>query len=290
MTRVAITGERGRVGSALVEALRRAGRDVVAWSRPEYDLDDPGAAQRLVARDRPELVFHAAGWTDVDGCAREPALAMRRNGVATYELARACAQRGAHLLYISTNEVFSGDRTDERGYLEGDTPEPPNAYGTSKLSGEDLIADAFHGSDSRAWIVRTSWIFGPPGNDFPVRITAAADRLEAGARLPVVADEMGRPTYAPDLAQALIRLVEVGPPGTYHLASQDVTSRYEWARAILDRCRPKVELQRIQLADYTRASTPPRWGVLDTSAAAELGVAIGSWREPLDEYLGRLCP
>ncbi len=288
--RVAVTGANGRAGSALVEDLRRTGAEVIEWVRPDYDLDDPSSAARMVARDKPTRVIHAAAWTDVDGCARDPALAMRRNAEATIELAHACTTGNAELVFISTNEVFSGDRDDGRGYREDDEMAPPNAYGRSKLLGEQGIRDVFgDGTGRGAWIIRTSWLFGPPGNDFPQRILAAADGL-AVPRIDVVIDEMARPTRGSDLAPALIALVGTAPPGTYHLANEGVASRFEWARAVLGRCRPGVEVEPISLADYQRASTPPRWGVLDTSRAADAGVKLRPWREALDAYLDEVCP
>jgi dTDP-4-dehydrorhamnose reductase len=288
--RVAVTGANGRVGSALVAALRQAGAEVTEWTRPDYDLDDASSAARMVARDRPTRVFHAAAWTDVDGCARDPALATRRNALATTELAHACTTGDAELVFISTNEVFSGDRDDGRGYAEEDETVPSNAYGRSKLLAEQSITEVFgDGTGRAAWIIRTSWVFGPPGEDFPARIVAAVDRL-ASAQIDVVADEMGRPTHSADLAAAIVMLVGSAPAGTYHLANEGVCSRVDLARAVLSRCRPSVEIRPIRLADYERASTPPRWGVLDTTRAAQLGVKLRPWTEALDAYLDEVCP
>jgi dTDP-4-dehydrorhamnose reductase len=290
VNRVAVTGANGRAGSAVVAELRRAGADVVEWTRPEYDLDDPSSAARMVSRDKPTRVIHAAAWTDVDGCAREPALAVRRNAEATIELAHACATGNAELVFISTNEVFSGDRDDGRGYTEDDDTAPPNAYGRSKLIAEQGIREVFaDGTGRQAWIIRTSWMFGPPSNDFPQRILAAADRA-AGTALQVVGDEYGRPTYAADLAAGLVRLTQVAHPGTYHLAGEGVISRLEWAHTVLARCRPGAILEGIALADYQRDSVPPRWGVLDLSRAASLGVELGEWMGPLASYLDEVCP
>lgn len=262
---------------------------MIAWIRPDLDLDDPRSVGRLVARDKPDLVFHAAAWTDVDGCARDPELAVRRNGLATAELAGECAAAGVDLAFVSTNEVFSGDRSDGLGYAVDDTVDPPNAYGLSKLRGEEAVGSAFTSVPGQAWIVRTSWIFGQPGNDFPARITAAAD-ARLGQPLGVVADEISSPTYAPDLAEGLLHLVAVAPPGTYHLANAGVASRYDVARAVLARCRPDAEIEPIGIADFKRDSVPPRWGVLDTSRATALGVAMRPWQEPLAAYLEEICP
>ena len=286
--RVAVTGSGGRVGSALVAELHRAGAELIEWVRPDLDLDDPRSVARLVARDQPDLVFHAAAWTDVDACAREPERAMRRNGLATAELAGACAAAATDLVFLSTNEVFNGDRS-EGGYAEDDPIDPPNAYGRSKAAGEDAVRSAFASEPAKAWIVRTSWIFGPPGNDFPTRITTAADARK-GEPLGVVADEFGRPTFAADLAESLVRLLAIAPSGIYHLANEGVGSRYDWAREILARCRPDVTIEAISLADFKRHSVPPRWGVLDTSRAAALGVSMRPWQESLAAYLAEICP
>jgi dTDP-4-dehydrorhamnose reductase len=286
---VVVTGAGGRLGRALVEALRAAGVEPIEWSRPEYDLDDPGAAARLVDRDQPALVFHAAAWTDVDGCARDPALALRRNGGATAELAAACATAGAGIVHVSTNEVFDGRRTDGAGYLESDPPAPANPYGSSKLAGEAAV-QALIDRAARAWIVRTSWLFGPTGSDFPHRVIAAARPLVAGEPLAMVSDEIGRPTYAADLAGAIARLPEIAPPGIYHLANAGICSRFDWAEQVLRGCGRGTPLRAIALADYERPSTPPAWAVLDTAKAEGIGLGLRSWRDALADYLPVLCP
>lgn len=288
-SRVSVTGAGGRVGSALVRELRKKGANVLGWSWPDYDLDDPSSSARVVERDRPALVFHAAAWTDVDGCAREPDLGMRRNGIATGEMARACAAAGVDLVYVSTNEVFDGEREDGSGYVEGDSPNPLNPYGLSKLRGEEEARAAYAGATPAAWIVRTSWLFGRPGNDFPARIIAAADALPPGESLRVVGDEVGRPTSAVDLARALIKLPELAAPGAYHLANAGQASRLEWARAVIGRCRPGVEVTEIGLADRPRPSRPPRWAVLDTRRAEGLGLALSPWRDAVADYLEEIC-
>jgi dTDP-4-dehydrorhamnose reductase len=287
---VVVTGASGRVGRALVEFLRTSGIEPIPWGRPDYDLDDPGAAGRLVARHEPGIVYHAAAWTDVDACARDPGLALRRNAEATWELAAACAAAGTRLVFVSTNEVFSGTRNDGRGYAEGDDTEPPNPYGRSKLGGEQSVRAAYAAAPESAWIVRSSWVFGRPGNDFPARIVDAADKLEPGEALRVVGDERGRPTSATDLAAAITRLTAVAPGGTYHLTNDGQASRLDWARLVIRRCRPSVAIEEIALAEFDRASRPPSWGVLDTSLADSLGLRMRPWQEPLEAYLSGLCP
>lgn len=237
------------------------------------------------------MVIHAAAWTDVDGCARDPELAHRRNAEATAELANACAEAGTPLVLVSTNEVFDGSRSDGRGYVEDDQVAPMNAYGRSKLAGEHAATRVFAGA-TRAdllWIVRTAWLFGPPGSDFPTKILAAAGRLGPETALQVVSDEIGSPTYASDLAPALLDLIAAAPAGTYHLAGAGRASRYEVAQAVLERCRPTVPLQPITRGEYSRASQPPAWSVLNCSKAAAYGVTIRPWQDGLGDYLSGLC-
>ena len=287
--RIAVSGASGRLGSALIAAMRRTGQEVIAWSRPEYDLEDPLSAARLVARDAPALVYHAAAWTDVDACALDPARAARLNGEATGVLARACAAAGAGLVYVSTNAVFDGRREDGRGYTEQDAPAPANAYGESKLAGERGVRDAYAAAAAPAWIVRISWLFGAPGGDFPAKVLAAADRLAPGEPLDMVADEIGRPTYSRDLAAALVDLPRLAPAGVHHLANAGNATRYEWAERVLAHCRPGIALRPLGHAEYPRPAQVPRWAVLDSSRAEALGLAMRPWTDALDEYLETIC-
>ena len=278
---IAVTGANGRLGSALIRAL--SGSNYVAWSRPDYDLDSPRAAAHLLDRDRPAIVFHCAAWTNVDACALDPSLAERRNAKATQELAEACAARDTRLVLLSTNEVFDGQRTDRRGYTEADATGPINPYGASKLAGERAALDAFAGGPG-LWIVRTAWLFGPPGNDFPMKIVAAADRLPPGAPLEVVSDEIGSPTFTSDLAQALLALVTSTNGGLYHLVNKGQASRFEWAERALAQARPERPLRPISRSAFSRPSRAPAWGVLDTGRSPRES-GMRHWTEALDEYL-----
>jgi dTDP-4-dehydrorhamnose reductase len=265
--------------------------DAMPWSRPDYDLDDPGAAERLVTMVRPDLVVHAAAWTDVDACAREPRLAMRRNGEATAEMARACAGQGADMVLVSTNEVFDGAGTDGRGYGPRDTPHPINPYGASKLEGETAARTAFAARGaSRLAIVRTAWLFGPPGNDFPAKILAAAERADAaGDSLHVVDDEVGSPTYAPDLAAAMVALLAAGRAyGIHHLVNDGVASRAEWAAEVLRLAGRTTRIEPMSRSSWVRASTPPAWAVL-ASTPLPGGASLRHWRDALAAHLGSLA-
>ncbi len=289
--RVAVVGVVGRLGRALVRALEDAPftgmRPPVGWDLPDFDLDTVTAASfgALLDRERPEVVVHTAAWTDVDGNAREPEIAMRRNGTAVGELARACASRGVDLVMISTNEVFDGRRTDGQGYSPGDSRHPINPYGEAKAAAEDLASTAFAGSAGRLAIVRTAWLFGPPGNDFPAKIAAAARRAgPAGQPLRVTGDEIGTPTYAPDLAEAIVELIgtdELPAPGSvsiHHLVNSGRASRADWAREVVRVLNIEVEVVDVPASTWQRPSTPPLWAVLEPTALPT-GVPMRHWRD-----------
>ena len=292
--RVAVIGVVGRLGRALIQALEDAPftgpRGPIGWDQPEVELDTLTAESIgvLLDRERPEAVVHTAAWTDVDGCAKDPALAMRRNGTAVGELAVACAQRGIDLIVISTNEVFDGRRTDGLPYLPEDPRNPINPYGAAKAEAERLAIAAYEapGARGRLGIARTSWLYGPPGNDFPAKIAAAALRArDAGNPLQVVADEIGVPTYTPDLAEAIVELlgadaVAATPARTaiHHLVNGGRASRADWAREVLLAAAIDVPTLDVPASTWRRASVPPLWGVL-APTPMPTGVAMRDWRE-----------
>lgn len=289
--RVAVTGSTGRLGSALVAALGDAPftgpRGPLAWTRADLDLDAPAGVAAAFDRDRPEVVVHTAAWTDVDGCTRDPELAQRRNGDATGVLAAACAERGIDLLIVSTNEVFAGDREDQVGYAPDDPTAPPNAYGRSKLAGERAAIAAFERATGagKLGIARTAWLFGPPGRDFPRKILDAAAAAEAaGQALRVVGDEWGTPTYAADVADAIVELLaEDALPGIHHLVNGGIATRATWAEDVLARLGARAAVEPVPATTWTRASDPPRWGVLAATPLPS-GEPMRTWQAAMAEY------
>ena len=273
--RVFITGCNGQLGRALGHTLTT--HDVAGCDLPGTDITDREAISAAIARFKPDVVIHTAAWTDVDGCARNPEEAYRVNALGTQNVALACASCGAALAAVSTNEVFDG--TSDEPYREWDTPHPINPYARSKAAGEWFARNLLN----RFYIVRTAWLYAPGGRNFPHRIIELADELGG---LKVVTDEVGNPTYAPDLARALAELIETKAYGVYHLTNAGYTSRYDFAREILRITdRGDVPLEPIPLADFERDSTPPRFAPLANTAAAALGIRLRPWQEALADFL-----
>ena len=292
--RVAVTGAGGRLGRAVVAALEDAPFTgpfgPIAWTRTIWDLDAPGTIDAVLDRDRPEAIVHCAAWTDVDGCARDPDRAFARNGTATGVLARAAASRGLDLIVVSTNEVFDGRRADGHGYRPDDATNPINPYGASKRAGEDAARDAYgRASGGELGIVRTAWLYGPPGNDFPAKILVAAERAStAGEPLRLVADETGSPSFTVDVAEAIVELLgSDAVSGTHHVVNAGRATRADWARELLRQTGRTVATEDVPASTWPRASTPPAWAVLEPTPLPG-GEPLRPWQAALADYLPTL--
>jgi dTDP-4-dehydrorhamnose reductase len=278
-----VSGSRGQLGSALVARLARAQEPVDGADIDSFDVADPAAVRaQLGALPRPLVWINAAGFTQVDRCEREPELARRANAVAPAVLAQACAEAGALLVHISTDYVFSGDA--RRPYREDDPTGPRSVYGRTKLDGDLAVLAA----SDEFLIVRTSWVFGRGRNFIAAVLDQAAARRagRASGPLRVVGDQTGRPTYAVDLAEAILALVAAGAHGVVHVANQGITTWWGLARHALDEAGfADVAIDRIQTSELKTDAVRPAWSVLDTARAEALGVKIRTWQEAVTAYL-----
>ncbi len=275
--RIIITGHKGQLGRQLATVFGQ--HTLLRLDLPEDDITTPAIIGRITDF-RPDLVLHAAAYTNVDGCEQNPDLAFRANAVGTQMVALGAQQAGAALLYISTNEVFDGTQRD--AYREWDRPSPMSVYARSKAAGEQVVRELCGG---RFYIVRIAWLFGPGGVNFVTKILEIAWRDNA---LRVASDEFGNPTYAPDLAQAIARLVETGVYGTYHLTNSGFCSRHELAAEIVRQAGLTVPITPILSAEWLRPSRPPLHAVLANTAAAALGLTLRPWQEALADYLSQI--
>ncbi len=277
--KVLVTGAGGQLGRALV-AGAPAGAQVVAVDRAALDIADGAAVADRVARDRPDVILNAAAYTAVDRAESEEAQARAINGAAVDHLASAARAIGARLIHVSTDFVFDG--ASGSPYAPDAPTNPLSAYGRSKLAGEQAA-----GPD--ALIVRASWVYAPTGGNFVrtmLRLMAERDEVR------VVADQIGSPTYAPGLADALWRLAALDARGILHHSDSGAASWYDFAVAIqeealalglLDRAVPVIP---IATADYPTPARRPAYSVLNKSAtAALLGGPAPHWRVNLRRML-----
>jgi dTDP-4-dehydrorhamnose reductase len=276
LMRIAVTGANGQLGQAILRRFS-AKHHLIPLGHAELELGRADSVDLLEAT-RAELIIHPAAYTNVDGCARDPELAYRVNCLGTQYVALACRRLGAPLVYISTNEVFDGAAS--RPYFEYDQAGPINAYGRSKWAGEQVVREQLE----RFYIARVAWLFGGQHNFVRTVLRLAAER----DTLAMVGDEVGSPTYAPDVAMAIERLIETGFYGTYHLVNEGVTSRHDFAAEILRLAGQQVALSAIRLADYKRDSVVPPYTPLRNAAGSALGIGLRPWREALEEYISSL--
>ncbi len=273
--RILITGSQGQLGRALQQAL--AADVLLCVDQPEFDVADP-AATDFVVDLAPDLIIHAAAYTNVDGAEAQPDLVFRINALGTQNMALASQRLRVPLLYVSTNEVFDGTRT-ATPYYEWDQPNPQSVYARTKAAGERAVMALL----DQFYVVRIAWHFARGGNNFPHKILELAGRQKA---LRVVDDEFGNPTYAPDLAAALVRLVATRHFGIYHLTNSGSCSRYAFACEILRLAgRDDVTVTPIPSAEWPRPTQPPLHAVLANTAAAALGITLRPWQEALADYL-----
>jgi len=270
-------GGRGQLGQALhTYYTQQTTAQVTRWARPDYDITLPAIAAQVAAL-HPDLVINCAAWTNVDGAESNPAAAFAANALGPYYLAEGCRRCGAIFVQVSSNEVFGG--VPGWTYREYDLPAPRSVYARSKLAGELAAQQRY----DRVYIVRTSWLFGPGGVNFPSKITAAADKF---GQLRVVADEVGNPTYAPDVAAGLAALVQQAYPGLYHLVNEGFASRFDFAKAILAATgRAQIPLAPISHQEWSRPADSPLHAVLVNQAAAAFGVVLRPWQEALSAYV-----
>lgn len=273
--KIAVTGADGQLGSFLCRELESQNLDVIPLVYPAFDLTShPGDSVR---RTRPDVLIHGAAMTNVDGCTEDPALALKCNGLGTADLAAACEEIGARMIYVSSNEVFPGDQ--HCTYYEYDATRSMNAYGRSKLAGERLAAAAC----SRLSITRLSWVFGPGFVNFPRKMIELSEKHP---KLRIVADEVANATYAPDAAAAIVSLLEHDVNGIFHLCNAGAVSRFDFARAIFDRTgRESYPLEPIALSDFSRPSRPPLHSPMGNELAASLGIVLRPWQDALQDWV-----
>jgi dTDP-4-dehydrorhamnose reductase len=265
--RVLITGAGGQLGRALQEAF--ADDDVLALRRGDWDVSNPPSYK--LSQGGFDLVLHTAAWTDVDGAEADPqeAAAVNVGGTAN------AAALGAPLVVFSTDYVFDGRKREP--YVESDGPNPLSAYGRTKLH-----AEATAGAD--AWIVRTSWLFGPTGHNFVrtmLRLGAERDELA------VVDDQRGAPTYVAHLAVAVRELVDArAQPGVWHLAAAGDCTWAEFAEAIFEEAGMDTRVRRIASEELGRPAPRPAYSVLRSERPG--APQLPHWREGLNACLDAL--
>ncbi len=289
--RIAVTGAAGQLGSYLIHAIAGAGATPIAIGHrggpgvdAAVDITDARALDAAIDNARPDAIIHAAAMTDVDGCEKDAQRANQINHVGARNVALAAVRSGAYLVAVSTDFVFSGTASP---YAEDAATDPISVYGASKRAGELSVLEA---SESFA-IARTAWVYGGKGKHFPRSIL---NLLAARPTIEVVEDERGNPTFAGDLAQALVQLVSRRLPGIVHLTNEGTTSRFGLAREVaslagLDSERIQPTTVEAFLQKYPLPALRPADSSLMNQRAAEHGVRLRPWPDALAHYIPHLA-
>ena len=274
-----LTGAAGQLGKAIL-AQPAADCDIVACTRADLDLADADAVRARIKSEQPDWVINAGAYTAVDQAESEPELAMAVNGHAPAALADALTQTGGRLLQVSTDFVFDGEA--RAPYLPGAARNPLSVYGRTKAAGED-------GAGEQAIILRTSWVYAAGGGNF---VRTMARLMRERDHLRVVADQIGTPSWAPEIARTIWALIAKGQAGIYHHRDAGETSWHGFAQAIAEEALAVGLIERlptieaIPSCDYPTPAARPLYSVLDDSGTrALLGDQTRDWRENLRSML-----
>ena len=278
---ILVAGGNGQLGSALRLASAKSSHHYIFTDIDELDITSAEVVNEFVQKNSIDIVVNCAAYTAVDRAESDEATADKINHKAVATLAAVCARHNAALIHISTDYIFSGEATAP--ITEEATPAPINAYGRTKWAGEEAIAE----SGCRAIIIRTSWLYSEFGTNFCKTMrTLTASRPE----IKVVADQFGTPTYAGDLAEAIVAIIESGQidkSGTYNYSNEGVCSWYDFAVEIARLCgNIECKINPCTTAEYPTAAARPHYSVLDKSKfKAIFSIEIPEWRESLTKCI-----
>jgi len=280
---IVLGGVTGLLGVPLTHALRQAGHAVLPTTRATLDPFDREAVRAAVAEFQADWIVNTIAYTAVDKAEDEPDEAARVNRVLPGNLARICMEAGVGLVHYSTDFVFDGKKTSP--YLETDPVDPQSVYGRTKLAGERAILET---GLERYLILRTAWLFGPGKTNFVEKILGFAKTRDV---LKVVHDQIGSPTFTPDLAANTAALLATGATGLFHLVNSGRASWCELASEAVSTAGINCEVLPITSKDYPQKAKRPAYSVLDTGKfAAAVGHAPRPWIQALREYVYGLIP
>ncbi len=285
MKQVLITGSKGQLGSEIRQrASRYPGFSFVFTDVEELDLTDETSIVDFFEKNRFDYCINCAAYTAVDKAEDEHDLARLINVTATEYLARTCAAHNTFLIHISTDYVFDGK--NYRPYVETDPPSPDSYYGLTKLQGEKALTQ----HTSKGLIIRTSWLYSAYGNNFVKTMLRLGKSRE---RLGVVADQVGTPTYAGDLAEAILDILKKGnfPNGIeiYHYSNEGAISWYDFAQAIMRETGRACHIDAIASKDFPAKAPRPFYSVLNKAKIKQtFRLEIPYWLDSLKKVLKQL--
>ncbi len=278
--KVLVTGAGGQMGYDVCKVLTARGIEHKGVDIADFDITDQQATRDYITGCRPDAAIQCSAWTAVDRAEDEPDKCRAVNVDGTRNIAAACKEIGAKMLYISTDYVFPG--TGERFYEPDDPTGPLGVYGKTKLGGELAVRELLE----RYFIVRTSWVFGRNGNNFVKTMLRLA---ETKTEVNVVCDQVGSPTYTADLAPLLCDMIVTENYGVYHATNEGVCSWAEFAREIFRMAGKDVRVNAIPTCEYPTRAVRPLNSRMSKDKLAKAGFSrLPSWQDALARYLSEL--
>ena len=277
--KVLIIGSEGMLGHDLVDILS-AENEISTTTIDTLDITDINKTIKTVKEINPDVVVHAAAFTNVDGSESNQDLAYKVNVLGTRNVAVACSEADSALVYICTDYVFDG--TKGSPYYEYDQTNPLSVYGKTKHLGEVYIRDILN----KFYIVRTAWLYGFHGPNF---VTTMLNLAKTNDSISVVNDQIGSPTYTLDLANAIAQLIKKPAYGIYHVTNSEHCSWYEYAREIFDIAGIDIELKPVTTEEFGSPAPRPKYSVLENYNWKMEGFQeIRSYKEALRAYMDLL--
>lgn len=277
--KVLITGSNGMLGHDLIDVLDGK-HELIKTTSKSLDITDEDKVKDYIVNENPDIVINSAAYTDVDGCETNEEIAYKVNGEGVKNLALACKVVDCPLLHISTDYVFNGE--NNKPWMEDDEVGPISIYGKSKLQGEEAIESIL----DNFFIIRTSWLYGINGGNFPKTMLELAKTHDT---LTVVTDEIGTPTYTLDLAQAIAELIETEYYGIYHITNSDYCSWFDFAKYIFEVKNINVNVVPVTAEEFARPASRPHYSVLNNSNWVNNGFKpLRSYKEAIKDYLKHL--
>lgn len=274
--KILITGSNGMLGHDLISVLKKE-HDLVLTTSKTLDITDKDKTIDFICDTKPDIVINSAAYTDVDGCEENSDLAFSVNGDGVRNLALACREIDCPLVHISTDYIFNGK--NDRPWVEDDEIGPISVYGKSKLEGEQAILEIL----DRYFIVRTAWLYGINGKNFPKTMLELAKNH---SEITVVYDEVGSPTYSLDLAEGISELIETDYYGIYHLTNSGSCSWCEFARFIFEIADEDVNVIPVTASEFARPAPRPSYSVLENKKWIEKGFKpLRSYKEAIKDYI-----
>lgn len=274
--KILITGSNGMLGHDLINVLRD-NHELILTTSKTLDITDKQQVIEFITQSKPDIVINSAAYTDVDGCEENQDLAYSVNGEGVKNLALACREIDSALVHISTDYVFDGSATEP--IAEDGQIGPISVYGKSKLKAEEAIQEIL----DKFFIVRTAWLYGINGKNFPKTMLELA---ENHSQITVVYDEVGTPTYTPDLASAISELIETDYYGIYHITNSDYCSWCEFAKYIFEVADKDVTVIPVTASEFARPAPRPSYSVLRNKNWIDKGFKpLRSYRDAIKEYI-----